>query len=250
MKITSKQLDPHTHKGFIKLMAEHNEDLWHIFNVLEAGDHLTGTAFRRVTKDRFDAAGRTDSQRVKMHITIEVDVISYDPGDETIRVSGRSMVETAHLKPGQYHTLVIEPHRAVTIEKHEPGYGSPAGGAAKPWPRLFVQRLTDACDIATSAEVAVAVMAEGLAHLILVSDQMSLVKAKIERAIPVKSKAAFSASQRESAMHRFYNGLAQAVAQHVDFWCRQVPRRRLRRDAEQVLLRLRLVWPVEAREGR
>ena len=49
---------------------------------------------------------------------------------------------------------------------------------------LHVQRLNESCDASAAAKVAIIVMEEGLAHLFLLTNKTSMLRAKIEKTIP------------------------------------------------------------------
>ncbi len=59
----------------------------------------------------------------------------------TIRLRGRNLTETEHVKLGAYHTLELEPQRPFTLEKAE-------------WDALDIERIRQACDPAASADLA------------------------------------------------------------------------------------------------
>jgi protein pelota len=58
-------------------------------------------------------------------------------------------------------------------------------------------------------------MQEGLANVCLVTNCMTIVRAKIDLGIPRKRKG--SVSQHEKALQRFYDTVLQAVLRHVNF---------------------------------
>ena len=60
---------------------------------------------------------------------------------QSIRLRGRTLSESEHVKLGAYHTLELEPQRAFTLEK----------GA---WDALDIERIRQACDPAASADLA------------------------------------------------------------------------------------------------
>jgi len=62
---------------------------------------------------------------------------------------------------------------------------------------MFIERLELACDPATKADVAAIVMQEGLAHVCLITSNMTLVRAKIDVNIPKKRKG--NSTQRDKS---------------------------------------------------
>jgi protein pelota len=55
------------------------EDLWHAYNLIREGDHVTATTFRKVQKD---VGTGTDSERIKLKLTIAVEGVEYDAEGE------------------------------------------------------------------------------------------------------------------------------------------------------------------------
>ncbi len=90
------------------------EDMWHAYNLIRVGDHITATTFRKVQRDSGVGA---ESEKVKLTLKIAVEDVDFDPQGGSIRLKGRNLVENEHVKLGAYHTLELEEHRAFTINK-------------------------------------------------------------------------------------------------------------------------------------
>lgn len=90
------------------------EDMWHAYNLIRVGDHITATTFRKVQRDSGVGA---ESEKVKLTLKIAVEDVDFDPQGGSIRLKGRNLVENEHVKLGAYHTLELEQHRAFTINK-------------------------------------------------------------------------------------------------------------------------------------
>lgn len=63
------------------------------------------------------------------------------PAGQSIRLRGKNLTETEHVKLGAYHTLELEPQRAFKLEKAS-------------WDSLDIERIKQACDPAASADLA------------------------------------------------------------------------------------------------
>lgn len=63
------------------------EDMWHVYNLVRAGDHVTATTFRKVQRDL--GAG-TESERVKLKLTIAVESVDFDPEGEYLHTMRRT----------------------------------------------------------------------------------------------------------------------------------------------------------------
>lgn len=55
------------------------EDMWHVYNLVREGDRVTATTFRKVSKD---AAAGSESERIKLKLTVKVEGIEFDPEGE------------------------------------------------------------------------------------------------------------------------------------------------------------------------
>lgn len=76
---------------------------------------------------------------------------------------------------GAYHTIDLELNRKFEITKPE-------------WDSISLGRVDAACDVTQSADVAAVIMQEGIAHICLITSNMTIVRSKIDMAIPRKRK--------------------------------------------------------------
>lgn len=76
---------------------------------------------------------------------------------------------------GAYHTLDLELNRKFTVRKAE-------------WDSIALERVEMACDVTQNADVAAIIMQEGIAHICLITASMTMVRSKIDVAIPRKRK--------------------------------------------------------------
>ena len=181
------------------MVAEEGEDLWHAFNLLREGDLVTATTYRKVSRD---SGVNADSERIKLKLTVQVEGIEYHGEGHQIRLKGRNLTENEHVKLGAYHTLELELQRAFTLSKDC-------------WDGLDIDRLKQAADPTSSADLAVLLITEGLANLCLVGRTCTLTKAKIEVSMPRKRGAA--AAGYDKAIESFYSRAFAAIVRHVDW---------------------------------
>ena len=57
-------------------MRAAGEDMWHVYNLVRAGDRVTATTFRKTTRD--SGAG-SESERVRIKLCIAVEAVEFDP---------------------------------------------------------------------------------------------------------------------------------------------------------------------------
>lgn len=199
MKLVNKYIEKDG-AGRVGLIPENPEDMWHAYNLISHGDTVRASTIRKVQTE--SATGSSSSSRVRTMLTIEVETIDFDTQACVLRLKGRNVEENQYIKMGAYHTLDIEPNRKFSLSK-------------SCWDVVALERIEMACDPSQNADVAAVVMQEGIAHVCLVTGAMTLVRAKIDMAIPRKRKG--STSQHEKGLQKFYDTVLQAILRHVNF---------------------------------
>jgi protein pelota len=94
------------------------------------------------------STGSTDSQRLRLTLTIRVESVDFDTQAVAVRVNGQVCQENQHVKMGAYHTIDLELHRPFTIVKTE-------------WDMVALERVQLACDVTQRADIAAIVLQEG-----------------------------------------------------------------------------------------
>ncbi|KQJ85088.1 protein PELOTA 1 isoform X2 [Brachypodium distachyon] len=181
--------------GSAKFLPEEEDDLWHAYNLIAVGDTLQAVTVRKVLRD--SASGGRDAERVKLKLEIVVESVDYDKEGNVLRVRGKNITENDHVKIGQFHTLELELKRPFVLRKEN-------------WDWLALDTIQQACDPTASADLAVILMQEGLAHLFLIGR-----RARIETSIPRKHGPAIAGY--ESALKKFFEHVLQALLKHIDF---------------------------------
>jgi putative translation factor pelota len=200
MKLLNKNISSKDGSGTIKLCPDTPEDLWHAYNLLQPpNDLFSCTTLRKVVQT--SSTGSTTSQKLRIHLTLRVTKVDFDPDSLQVRISGPNVKQSKHVKMGAHHTITLELGRNFTIEK-------------ECWDQIFLDRIEEACHPELAAEVAAIVMQPGLAHLCLVTGSITVTKARIDVSIPKKRTGS---NNHVKAMDRFYEAIYQAVLNHVDF---------------------------------
>ena len=145
--------------------------------------------------------GSTTAVKKRVILEIEVEEVLYDPKSGEIRIRGKNKLENPHVRLNAYHTLELVPTRKFTLTKES-------------WDTIFMERLTLACDVSKSADLAAVIMQKGLAHVCLVKSNMTVLRAKIELSVPKKRTGS---SNHSKALTRFYEATMNAVLKHFDF---------------------------------
>ncbi|KAJ7180221.1 eRF1 domain 1-domain-containing protein [Mycena crocata] len=225
MKLVNRHIDKHG-TGHVTLRPEDDEDMWHLYNLIQEGDSLRAPAIRRVQK--ISSTGSVDSQRVRLNLTLKVSRVEFssstaastaapeDTGDPSsssagqpsttaaLHISGPVIVENNHVRLGAFHTLDIEVQRDVRIEKEEG------------WDSVAIARVEEAIVPGKGAEVAALVCGEGTAAFCLLSQHMTVVTHRLSLPIPRKS-ASSGAIQHEKGLNKFYGTLFDSFIRHVPY---------------------------------
>ncbi|XP_057547176.1 protein PELOTA 1 [Amaranthus tricolor] len=185
--------------GSVKMIPEEADDLWMAYNLIAVGDSVLAVTVRKVLRE---ASGRRDAERVKLRLEIIVESVDYDKEGSMLRLRGKNTLENDHVKIGAFHTLELELHRPFVLRKAI-------------WDSLALDMLHQASDPAASADLAVLLMQEGLANILLVGKSVTLTRSRIEASIPRKHGPAIAGY--ESALNKFFENVLQAFLKHIDF---------------------------------
>ncbi|KAI0774204.1 pelota [Fomes fomentarius] len=221
MKLIGKRIE-RDGSGRVTVRPEDDEDMWHLYNLIQEGDRVRAAGIRRL--QNVSATGSVTSNRVHLHLTLLVKRITWSPsaapGAEsgttngapnttpaataTVEISGQVAEENLHVKLGAFHTLDIEANKDVRIEKE-------AGG----WDSVALGRVEESCVPGRGAEVAAIVCGEGTAIFCLLSQHMTVVLQRLEVHIPRKISSQSSA--HEKGLARFYQSLYTSFLRHVPY---------------------------------
>jgi len=202
MKINKMSIAPDG-AGTAVLLVETAEDLWEIYNIAREGDYVEGVTYRKVHDDRGEAVrGGRGSEKVKLRLKVRVETIEYDMDVGELRFGGPNVTESEHVKLGAHHTITVDQHKTVGIEK-----------AA--WDAQDRERIDRAARPELAADLAVFMVEEGRGVLLLVGGQVTVQKARIEANLPKKTGAASAGFDK--ALGKFLDACYRAVLRGVDW---------------------------------
>ncbi|KAF2653516.1 hypothetical protein K491DRAFT_694691 [Lophiostoma macrostomum CBS 122681] len=204
MRLLKSQIDTKHGAGFVTLLPEEPEDMWHAYNLIQPSDLLRARAIRRVTKT--SDSGSVASQRITLDLTIAVTSTDFDVGSGQLHVAGRVASENEHVKLGSHHTLDLELHRKFTIEK----VGEGGGG----WDSVALEMLREACETERRAELWAVVMGEGTANICLITEHQTILRQRVE--VPVPRKRRGGVDGHDKGMEKFYSTTLATLLRHMD----------------------------------
>ena len=161
-------------EGYIVVIPTNDEDLWHIYNLIQVGDCIRMSTVRKVVKET--STGVKNSEKRRLNLTLGIVTITYfSEGDAlTISIKGKNIKENEYMQIGQFHTFIVELNQKVTIFK-------------ECWSTFEISLLRELSDETNDSEVAAIVMEEGVAHICYIKNSMTLLKLKVEKNISKKS---------------------------------------------------------------
>lgn len=101
--------------GTMKFQIESEDDIWHLYNVLENGDLVVASTHRREEKSA-DKIRAERSEKKRMTLGVRVEKIEFSEFDLRLRVLG--VIEEGPQDIGQYHTLIFETGDVLTLGKN------------------------------------------------------------------------------------------------------------------------------------
>lgn len=80
----------------VTLIPEEPEDMWHAYNLVSEGDTVRSSTIRKVQNE--SATGSSSSSRVRLMLTIKVEMIDFDTQACVLRLKGRNIEENEFVK--------------------------------------------------------------------------------------------------------------------------------------------------------
>ena len=111
-----KVLHQDTRTNEIKLLPETLDDLWHLHNLVDQGDLVFATTFRR-GDEKPDKLRPERVEKIRMRLGIRVVRVEFHESEDVLRILGT--IEQGPQDLGQHHTLMISSGEPLTIIKPE-----------------------------------------------------------------------------------------------------------------------------------
>jgi protein pelota len=189
-----KILDRNYKKGIVKLMPENLDDLWHLYNLIYAGDVVYARTTREVKVD--SEFGRPQKgRRIMLVLGIKTKDVTWDKTLNRLRVHGLLVNPPEDVAgAGSWHTLNIVFGESLTIMKE------------KGWARHMVDRLERAAKTTTPPVIIVSIDDEE--YCVAVMRQFG-VDVKVEQRVKLPGKR--EAQGREKALRKAFQDAAKVV---------------------------------------
>jgi protein pelota len=109
-----KILHQDTRTNEIKLLPETLDDLWHLHNLVDEGDLVFATTFRR-KEEKPDKLRPERIEKIRMRLGIRVKKVEFHESDDNLRILGA--IEQGPQDIGEHHTLMLSIGDPLTIIK-------------------------------------------------------------------------------------------------------------------------------------
>lgn len=128
MKIIEKNVQ----QGYIKVVPDSPDDLWHLYNVIYKSDEVYAYSSRAIKSDT-ETSRPKSAERMSAFMGVTVESVGWDKFLGKLRVHGLICHAPDIIPTGAHHTLSIALNQPVTIVK-------------KQWPKHLLDRLTRASE--------------------------------------------------------------------------------------------------------
>ncbi|MEM0449134.1 MAG: mRNA surveillance protein pelota [Methanomassiliicoccales archaeon] len=102
--------------GEIKFEVDNLDDLWHLYNIIEKGDLVLATTFRR-EEQKSDKVRSERGEKRRVFLGIRVEKVEFHEFDNRLRITG--VIEQGPQDIGAYHTLNVEEGQVLTVVKRD-----------------------------------------------------------------------------------------------------------------------------------
>jgi protein pelota len=195
VKITEKNLN----QGYIKVIPDSQDDLWHLYNVVYKGDEVYAYTSRAIKTDTEYSRPKT-AERVQTFMGIIVENVNWDKFLGKLRIHGLICHAPNIIPPGAHHTLSVALNQPLTIVKKE-------------WPKHLLDRLTRA----TETEKPILILAIDDEGFAIAETKQYGVEIKVEERtkLPGKHEAEKRTTATKTYLNRALNSLHQLWATNL-----------------------------------
>ncbi len=181
-------------KGFVKVVPETLDDLWHLYNVIYETDEVYTRTTREIKPDEKYARPRR-GKRVPVFLGVKVEKIAWEKLLGRLRVHGTILEAPENVPTGAHHTLNIALNKPLTIVK-------------KKWARHHIERLKRASK--TSEKPITIVAIDDESYVIATTTQYG-VEVKVEERTKLPGK--LEADKRSEAIKGYFRKALNSLRQ-------------------------------------
>jgi len=181
-------------KGFVKIIPETFDDLWHLYNIIYENDEVYTRTTREMKPDEKYARPRR-GKRIPVFLGVKVEKIGWDKLLGRLRAHGTICKAPETVPLGAHHTVNIALNNPLTIVK-------------KKWARHNVERLKRASKTSEKPVTIIAIDDEGYA---IATTKQYGVEVKVEERIKLPGK--LEAEKRSAAAKEYFQKASNSLSQ-------------------------------------
>ncbi len=181
-------------KGFVKVIPETFDDLWHLYNIIYKDDEVYSRTTREIKPDEKYARPRR-GKRIPVFLGVKVEKIAWDKLLGRLRVHGTICKAPETVPLGAHHTVKIALNKPLTIVK-------------KKWARHHVERLKRASKTSEKPITIIAIDDEGYA---IATTKQYGVDVKLEERMKLPGK--LEAEKRSVATKEYFRKALSSLRQ-------------------------------------
>jgi len=182
-------------KGFVKVIPENFDDLWHLYNVIYKNDEVYAYSTREIKPDEGGYARPKRGERVSVFLGIKVESVVWDKLLGRLRIHGTICEAPENVPCGAHHSLNIALNTPATIVKDK-------------WAEHHIERLERASKASEKPIIIVSIDDEGYA---IATTAQYGVEIKAEENIKLPGK--LEAEKRTGAVKEYFQKVLNSLRQ-------------------------------------
>lgn len=196
MKLVSQHFEKDS-SGSITLVPEDKEDLFTLYNLIHKQDEVTLKTMRNIKKsDSVKGGSKAKVEKKLLRLTLSVESVEFDPSDENLRIRGKVTNDVEDVPVGTYHTAELTFKYPFTLIKDN-------------WDDIDLDLINKSCSVEEKAEVGAVVLQEGVAHICLITENMTVLRQKVEKSIARKKRG--DSSSHDKSLDKFYETVSETL---------------------------------------
>jgi protein pelota len=188
-----KIIETNLRQGFVKVVPDTQDDLWHLYNVIYKGDEVFAYTSRAIKSDT-EASRPKSAERVSAFMGIKVESVAWDKFLGKLRVHGIIIHAPEIIPTGAHHTISVSLNQPVTIVKQT-------------WQKHHLDRLKRVSE-AEKPLLIVAIDDEGYA---IAETKQYGVEMKVEERVKLPGKQ--EADKRQGATNEYFKRVLTSLSQ-------------------------------------
>jgi protein pelota len=188
-----KIVETNLRQGYVKVVPDSQDDLWHLYNVVYKGDEVYAYSSRAVKSDT-EASRPKSGERVSAFMGVKVESVAWDKFLGKLRVHGIIIHAPDIIPTGAHHTISVGLNQQVTIVKQT-------------WQKHSLDRLQRASETENPLLI-IAIDDEGYA---VAETKQYGVEMKVEERTKLPGK--YEAEKREGATSQYFKRAVNSLNQ-------------------------------------